>query len=221
MTTRTTDPSGAKAEKGSAIAQAKLFIENLFSYRGVFWLGCGIAILAFVGNVWFYFGLATAVIGLEFFLAILGALIVSFATSLFQLMPKLQTATTRMTLHQLFVAGAKPSQVPTLDPKVVGDSQELIADYRETEVKRRAFFKMARQVSFVIEGLVGVLFIGNIGAGAGALFALVGFILSVWGVEAGVTLALKAGEDDLPQHIRDQLKSLLENDGQPLRLGSL
>jgi len=220
-TSGSTDPDGTQAENGSAIARVKLFLENVFSYHGVFWMACGLAVLAFMGNVWFYFGLATGVIGLGFFLGILGALLISFGTTLFQLMPKLQTATARMALRQIFVAASKPTLVPMLDPKVVSDSKDLIADYRDAEVKRRDFFKGARKISFMIEAFIGVLFIGNIGAGGGALFALLGFALSVWGVEAGVTLALKAGEDELPPQIKAQLQGLLDNDGKALRLSGL
>lgn len=215
------DPDSPEAEKGSAIYRMKRLLENLFSYRGVFWLGVAIAIAAFIGNVWFYYGLMTNVAGLDFFLAIGAAGLVSFGTSLFQLMPKLQTATARMSLHQIFVAGSKPSAIPELDPKVVADAKNLIADYRETELKRRAFFQMGRIISFIVEGFLGVMFIGNIGAGGSALFSLIGFALSVWGVEAGVTLALKAGEDELPLQIKEQLEGLLRNDGQNLRLRGL
>jgi|GEM_PF-1597476 len=204
--------------KGSAIYRIKIFVENLFSYRSMFFLGIGIALIAFGFNVLFYFGLFSDVVGLEFFLAIPAALILSFGTSLFQLMPELQTATARMSLHQLFVAGTKPKVIPVIDPSVVADSKNLIADYRQTEVKRRQFFKMARLLSFVVEVFLGIMFIGNIGAGVGAAFSLIGFALSVWGVEAGVKLALKAGEDALPPQVQAQLKGLLENNGKDLQL---
>jgi len=214
-------PYGGQVEQGSAIYRMKLFIENLFSYRSVFWLGIGIAVVAFGFNALFYFGLATNVFGWGFIGATLGALVLAFGTSLFQLMPELQTTTARMSLHQIFVAGSKPKLVPVLDPNVVADYQDLIADYRQTEVNRRAFFKMARRGSFLVEAILGVLFIGNIGAGIGAFFSLVFFGLSVWGVEAGVKLALKAGEDDLSPQIKQQLKNLLENDGRDLQLSHL
>lgn len=215
------DPDGEQSEKGSAIYRMKLLMENLFSYRGIFWTGVAIAIGAFIGNVWFYYGLMTGVAGLGFILGILFAIAISFGTSLFQLMPKLQTATARMSLHQIFVAGSKPNAIPELDPNVVADAKNLIADYREAEIKRRDFFQMARRLSLLTEGFLGVMFIGNIGAGGSALFSLIGFALSVCLVEAGVTLALKAGEDELPPQIKQQLEGLLRNDGKNLRLRGL
>lgn len=213
------DPDNAQAEKGSAIARTKQFLENVFSYRGGFWIGMAIAIAAFVVNLWFYYTLFTIWMGP--FIAVPFALAISFGTSYFQLKQKMETATARMTLHQIFVAGSKPSLIPDLDPNVVSDSKNLIADYREAELRNRQYFKMLRLLSFLAEALIGVLFIGNIGAGGSALLSIVGFIFSVAGVEVGVTLALRAGEDELPPQIKEQLEGLLRNDGKSLRLRGL
>ena len=64
-----------------------------------------------------------------------------------------------------------------------------------------------------IEGVAGILFIGNIGAGFGAVIGLILFGLSIFGVEWGVKFALRAGDQELPPAIQLQLDNLLANDG--------
>ena len=104
---------------------------------------------------------------------------------------------------------------------MVSDSENLITDYRDTEANNRAYFKVWRRTSFFIEGVAGVLFIGNIGAGFGAVIGLILFGLSIFGVEWGVKFALRAGEQELPQAIQTQLDNLLANDGKELPLRGL
>jgi len=214
-------PCGGQEEEGSAIWRVKLFMEKVASYRSLFWIGVAAAAIALFFNVRFYYQVASNAFGWGFFAALFAGIFVSLATSALQLAPETQTATARTTLRQLFVAGTKPKVIPVLDPKIVSDSENLIADYRDTEANNRAYFKVWRRTSFFIEGVAGVLFIGNIGAGFGAVIGLILFGLSIFGVEWGVKFALRAGEQELPQAIQTQLDNLLANDGKELPLRGL
>ena len=211
------DPSASKG-KGSLIWTMTRFIENAFSHKGMFWLGVAIALVSFIANAWFYYGLLTLAAGWVPWQAAIGAFGISFGTTLFEVMPIVWTRSHRNTLEQIFSAGSKPQELPELNGKVVGDADELMENYRDSDRKTRNFFKTARWLVIAGEAFVGVLFLGSVGVGVRALFKLLTFIGSIFGTEWGVSLALRAAQFELPPQIRKQLNHLIANSGKALNL---
>lgn len=211
------DPKQSKVN-GSLIWTVTRFIENAFSHRGMFWLGVSVALIAFFFNAWFYAGVLEGLASVAPIVAIPGGIGIAFATSLFEVMPLVWTRSHRMMLEQIFSAGAKPTDLPELNNKAVGDADQLMEDYRNSDRKTRNFFKTARWVTIAFETFMGVMFLGRVGAGAGALMKLLGFVASIFGVEWGVSLALRAAQFELPPQIREQLNFLIANSGKALNL---
>ena len=211
------DPNGAKP-KGSLIWTVTKFLENAFSHKGMFWLGVAIALVSFIANAWFYYGLLTVSAGWVAWQAAIGAFGISFGTTLFEVMPIVWTRSHRNTLEQIFSAGSKPQELPELNGKVIGDADELMENYRNSDRKTRSFFKTARWVTIAGEAFVGVLFLGSVGVGVKALMKLLTFIGSIFGTEWGVSLALRAAQFELPPQIREQLNNLIANSGKALNL---
>ena len=211
------DPSASKG-KGSLIWTMTRFMENAFSHKGMFWLGVAIALASFIANAWFYYGLLTLAADWVPWQAAIGAFGISFGTTLFEVMPIVWTRSHRNTLEQIFSAGSKPQELPELNGKVVGDADELMENYRDSDRKTRNFFKTARWLVIAGEALVGVLFLGSVGVGVRALFKLLTFIGSIFGTEWGVSLALRAAQFELPPQIREQLNHLIANSGKALNL---
>lgn len=217
------DPFAPKPKtKGSAILKVAEFMRQAFSHKGMFWLGVVVGGVCFLGNLWFYITLFRDLVP-EFALwqyVGLGAL-ASVATTLFELMPVVMRRGRKMTLQNIFRAGAKPNELPNLNPKVVGDAQELIEDYRNSDKQTREFFEAGRWVAIFIETVLGVIFLGSLGSGFGALIRLGLFVASIFGCEWGVTLALRAAEWELPPQIRKQLDDLIANAGKALKLNQV
>ena len=211
------DPSQSKG-KGSLIWSVSRLLENTFSHKGMFWLGVAIALVSFIANAWFYFGVLTQAAGWIPWQAAIGAFGISFGTTLFEVMPVIWSRSHRNTLEQIFAAGSKPQDLPELNGKVVGDAEQLMDDYRNSDRKTRSFFKTARWVVIAGEAFVGVLFLGSVGVGVRALMKLLTFIGSIFGTEWGVSLSLKAAQFELPPQIRDQLNALIANSGKALNL---
>ena len=211
------DPSASKG-KGSLIWTMSRLIESTFSHKGMFWLGVAIALVSFIANAWFYYGLLTLAAGWVPWQAAIGAFGISFGTTLFEVMPIVWTRSHRNTLEQIFSAGSKPQELPELNGKVVGDADELMENYRDSDRKTRNFFKTARWLVIAGEAFVGVLFLGSVGVGVRALFKLLTFIGSIFGTEWGVSLALRAAQFELPPQIREQLNNLIANSGKALNL---
>jgi hypothetical protein len=215
--TGSADPSASKG-KGSLIWTMARLIENTFSHKGMFWLGVAIALVSFAANAWFYYGLLTQAAGWIPWQAGLGAIGISFGTTLFEVMPVIWSRSPRNTLEQIFAAGSKPQDLPELNGNVVGDADQLMNDYRNSDRQTRNFFKTARWVVIAGESLVGVLFLGSVGVGARALFKLMTFVASIFGTEWGVSLSLRAAQFELPPQIREQLNALIANSGKKLNL---
>jgi len=211
------DPRKSKG-KGSLIWTVTRLLENTFSHKGMFWLGVAIALVAFIANAWFYYGLLTLSASWVPWQAVLGAFGISFGTTLFEVMPVVWSRSHRNTLEQIFAAGSKPQDLPELNGKVVGDADQLMEDYRNSDRKTRSFFKTARWIVIAGEAFVGVLFLGSVGVGIRAIFKLLTFIGSIFGTEWGVSLSLKAAQFELPPQIREQLNSLIANSGKALNL---
>jgi len=215
--TASADPNASKP-KGSLIWTMSRLIESTFSHKGMFWLGVAIALVSFVANAWFYYGLLTLAAGWVPWQAAIGAFGISFGTTLFEVMPIVWTRSHRNILEQIFSAGSKPENLPELNGKVVGDADELMENYRDSDRKTRNFFKTARWVTIAGEAFVGVMFLGSVGVGVRALFKLLTFIGSIFGTEWGVSLSLRAAQFELPPQIREQLNALIANSGKALNL---
>lgn len=217
------DPFAPKPKtKDSTILKVAEFMRQAFSHRGMFWLGVTVACVCFVGNLWFYITLFRDLMP-EFALWQYGGLgiLASVSTTLFELMPVVMRRGRKMALHNIFRAGAKPRELPDLNHKVVGDADELIEDYRNSDKQTREFFEAGRWVAIFIETVLGVIFLGSLGSGFAALIRLGLFVASIFGCEWGVTLALRAAEWELPPQIRKQLDDLIANAGKALKLNQI
>ncbi|MBD2093530.1 hypothetical protein H6F67_27220 [Microcoleus sp. FACHB-1515] len=214
------DPFAGGKPKGSLILTTSRMLENTFSHKGMFWLGVSVAIASFIANCFFYFSLMIAA-GLVPFTAGLGAFAVSFGTSLFEVMPVVWQRSRRNNLNLIFSAGAKPDVLPVLNQSVVGDSKQLIDNYRNSDRDTARFFKTMRWMAIGAESFLAIIFLGNIGTGIRAVFRLLLFVASIFGVEWGVSLALRAASWELPPAIREQLDELLNNAGRALNLKKL
>lgn len=220
-TARSADPFHKdNKNEGSLIWNTARLLENIFSHRGMFWLGVSIALLSFLANCWFYYGLVL-LLGLAPTGAAVCGFGISFATTLFELMPQLRRRSSRLALHHIFTAGSKPTTLPTLPESVVGDADQLIADYKNAEKNNREFFRLMRWVAIGIESFLGVLFIGGIGVGVRSLLRLISFVTSIFGCEWGVSLALRAAESELPPEIKKQFDDLIANSNKPLNLNRI
>lgn len=214
------DPFAGGKPKGSLILTTSRMLENTFSHKGMFWLGVSVAIASFIANCFFYFSLMIAA-GLVPFTAGLSAFGISFGTSLFEVMPVVWQRSRRNNLNLIFSAGAKPDVLPVLNNKVVGDSKDLIDNYRNSDRDTARFFKTMRWLAIGAESFLAIIFLGNIGTGIRAVFRLLLFVASIFGVEWGVSLALRAASWELPPAIRDQLDELMNNAGRALNLKKL
>lgn len=212
------DPFAEKEKGESAILKISKFMQDLFSHKGMFWLGVTIATVCFAGNFWFYFTIVGNLTDYALWQRFGLAALASCTTTLFELMPVVMQRGRRNTLHQIFLAGSKPRDLPELNPKIVGDADALVKQYRNSDKETREFFETARWIAVFIETTLGVIFLGSIGTGIGALIRLMLFIASIFGCEWGVTLALRAAEWELPPKIRKQLDDLIANAGNPLGL---
>lgn len=217
------DPYAPKAKtKGSTILKVAEFMRQAFSHKGMFWLGVVVAGICFAGNLWFYITLFRDLLP-EFSLWQYGGLgiLASVSTTLFELMPVVMRRGRKMTLQNIFRAGAAPKELPELNRKVVGDAEELLEEYRNSDRATREFFEAGRWVAIFIETVLGVIFLGSLGSGFGALIRLGLFVASIFGCEWGVTLALRAAEWELPPQIRKQLDDLIANAGKALKLNQV
>jgi hypothetical protein len=215
-TGRSASPSKSGQTKGSLVWSVTKLIETVFSHKGMFWLGVAIALVSFIANLQFYFWLLE-LFGVSGWGLPLGAFGISFGTCLFEVMPTIWGRSRTVQLNQIFSAASKPDELPSLNPSIT-NADELIQSYRDSDRKTSSFFKMMRWVAIAAESLLGVLFIGNVGVGGRALIKLLQFIGSVFGVEWGVALAVKAGQFELPPEVRDQLNALIAGQNKKLNL---
>jgi len=209
--------SEEKEDQGIILKLAKL-MQDIFSHKGMFWLGVSVAVVCFLGNLWFYYSLFGELTEYAIWQCAGLALLVSCSTTLFELMPVIMTQGRRNRLRQILHAGAKPRDLPELNPKVVGDAEDLMKAYRNSDKETKEFFEMGRWIAIFLEAIVGFIFMGSLGSGFGALISLGLFIASIFGCEWGVSLALRAAEWELPPAIRQQLDELLANAGKALNL---
>jgi hypothetical protein len=203
--------------KGSLILALKGLLEGAFSHKGIFWLGVTIALLSFFMNYWFYVGLM-GVLGLSGFQAYAWGFAASFGTSLFEVAPKLERYSRRLSLHALYLAGSRPQRLPNLNGKTVADADQLMENYTHADKNWRSWLKTARYVCIVSEVILGMIFLGRVGTGLRALGRLVLFTVSIFGIELGVTMAVRAGERELPSQVREQLDEQWNNANQRLSL---
>ena len=222
----TTKPSAdpfatSTEEKPSLIWQIGKFLEDTFSHKGVFWLGVAIATVCFITNFYFWLTFFTNLTDYAPWQCLILGSLVSAGTTIFELVPVVMNRGRRSLLHQIFLAASKPANLPELNPKVSGDADELVRQYRNSDRGTRNFFETARWIAIGIESAVGFIFMGRIGSGIGALIRLCVFLGSIFGTEFGVTLALRAKDWELPAQIRKQLDDVIANAGNLLKLKQL
>lgn len=214
------DPDASDKPKGSLILTVTRLLEDTFSHKGMFWLGVGIASASFIANTLFYYWLLQSG-GFVPATAALAAFTISFGTSLFEVMPVVWQRSRRNNLNLIFSAGAKPDTLPVLNQAVVGDSKQLIDNYKNSDRDTARFFKTMRWLAIGAETFLAVIFMGNVGTGIRAVFKLLLFGVSIFGVEWGVSLALRAASWELPPAIREQMDELINNAGRALHLKKL
>ena len=215
------DPFHQENSKGSLVWSIARFMETLFSHVGMFWLGVTVATVSFVSNVWFYCTLLQNVADFAPWQWLGLALLLASGTTLFEVSPIIWTRGYRNSLHQIFAAAAKPQELPELNGKIVGNAEQLIADYRNSDRHTLHFFQSMRWGSIGLEVFLGVMFLGAIGVGLAALIRLVLFVGSIFGCEWGVSLAIRSAQWELPPQIREQFNNLLSHAGKSLKLKRL
>lgn len=215
----TAHPSAGRAKpKGNSIYKIARLIENIFSHRGLFVLGVAVAIICFYFNCSFWVAVIQDVLGYGPAASLLFGFLISMGTSIFQVLPAALRQSRRLKLQQLFSAAIKPAHLPAINDKVVPDAEQMLTEYKESDRARRKFFNMMRWLAYGMEVLMGIIFLGRVGAGFGAIVRLALFIFSIIGVEWGISLALRASQDELPPSIRAQFDELIEKSNQQLSL---
>ncbi len=210
-------PGGGDNSKKSSIYEISKLIENIFSYRGLFFLGVAVAILCFVFN-WSFWQAVIESLGYGFYMSFFIGFLISIGTSIFEVLPKASVISRRLKLTQIFAAAIKPRQLPEISKAIVPDAETLISEYKNGDRERRKFFSMMRYIAYGVETLMGIIFLGRLGTGFEAAVRLFVFIFSIIGVEWGVSLALRASEDELPPVVKQQLDQLIQGSDRPLSL---
>jgi hypothetical protein len=207
----------AKPRGGSAIYNFAQVIENVFSHRGLFVLGVVVTLVCFYANASFWVNVFASV-GYAGAIALFLGVLASFGTSIFQVLPVVYQHSRRLSLMRLFSAGIKPDRLPAINDKVVPDAERMLTQYKESDRARRKFFSLMRWVAYGVETLMGVIFLGSVGTGFVGIVQLLMFVVSIVGVEWGVSLALRASQDELPPNVQQQFDSLIEKSNQQLSL---
>lgn len=217
-TSKALDPFSKGSSGESLLWKTARFLEKALSHHGMFWLGVALFLLCLGGNIYFYFRLLTTVAGYWWLIALVAALLISGLTTLFEVMPAVMNRSKRNILHQIFLAGSKPQELPNLNPKVAGDAEDLMKAYRNNDRDTRNFFGVMKWIAIGLESCIAFVFLGSIGAGMRALIGVVAFLISIFGCEWGASIALRAAEWELPPAIRNQLDELIANWNKPLNL---
>ena len=208
------DPFGNRKPKEPLIKRIGALIETVFSHKGSFAIGVAVAVISISANVWFYRNLLTAG-GVSMVGAIVGAILISFGTTIFELIPSVQKASPRLTYYDLARSAAQPNRIPDAkDPR-------LVEDHRNANRKNEEFFKAMRIFAYAVEGFIAVIFLGNIGTGIRAMLRLLLFVGSLLGCEWGVRLALRSAERELSVEARQAADAELRNSARNYRFRQL
>lgn len=213
------DPS-LGGSKGSPIWAIATFLRNVFSYKGSFWMGVTIFLIAFIYNWLFYFNLLLQRGGMGDWQSAGIATVISSFTTLFEMIPVVMTVGYQNRLHEIFREASKPTTLPVLNKKTT-NANDLLEAYRNADRDTRDFFKFMRWAAIGFEIFVGLAFIGAVGAGFSAALALILFAASIFGCEVGLTMALRSANWELPPGIRKQYDELIESAQRQLKLSEL
>jgi hypothetical protein len=201
---------GGKRSKGSLIWRTAALIRNIFSHRGMFWMGVAVSLLFFGINLNFYFALFMGAAGLSQIAAAIAAFTVAGTTTLAEAVPMVYRQSKNLLVNQVFVSASKPQVLPMLNPGSVSDSDRIMKDYRDSDKVAHARFAFMRSAAMVIEGLLGAVFAVHIGVGFGALFGMAMFLLSIVGCPFGIALAVRSAEWELHPEAAKQMNDLLD-----------
>jgi hypothetical protein len=179
---------------GSFIWKLKTMIENIFSHRGMFFLGVVVAVITFGINIHFYFALLLFKAGLAPLWAGFGATIIAGTTTMFETVPLSYKLSSALALDRIFAAASKPQHLPELNPNTVGDAEEMLIDYRDNSKVTHEGWQKLRYGAIAVEVFLGVLYGSALGSGIRAVFGLLIFIGSVVGCPWGISLAIRSAE---------------------------
>ena len=213
-------PHGDKKAKPSAIWQMGKMLENIFSHKGIFWIGIFGTIGCLTYNARFYARLLHSM-GWWLAVAVLVGFAIAFTTTLFEVKPVIKKHSRKHALRRIYQAASAPSAVPDMNPATVANAQELLDRYRNVDREAESAETTTRWVMIAFEICVGVIFLGAIGVGLPALLALVMFAVSIFGCEKFILLAVRAHYEELPPQLAQQLDETLNNWGKFLTLKNL
>lgn len=193
-----------KGAKRSPLLMLKGFIEGAFSYKGMFGFGLGVALICFGANWMFYSALWDSFGVTGWFKHILG-FGTSFGTTLFQVYPEITKLSMSINAQHQFALASKPDSLPDGGPV---DISHLHHQYKAVDRNSKKFFEAMQWVSYAVESLLGVLFLGNVGTGLMAIGKLLMFFLSIVGTNWGIGLMLRAANLAMPSTVKEQYKAL-------------
>jgi hypothetical protein len=208
----------SKQPSKGAIGMVGELIYGASSHRGAFWLGVGFAAFFGYQNVRFYFQILQSPFGVIGLGALIGSIGITLATTYFEVAPVIRRKSARSAFESIFRIAAKPSTLPTISNKQHHAPQEEYDRYRMAEKHYEDGANIMRWICIAIEIFLGLVFLGSVGTGMKALGALLLFILSIFGTEHGLVMAIRAYDMVLPPAIRQQMDKLLKNSNQPLKL---
>jgi hypothetical protein len=213
-----TNLAPSKQPSKGAIGVVGELIYGASSHRGAFWLGVGFAAFFGYQNVRFYFQILQNPFGVIGLGALIGSIGITLATTYFEVAPVIRRKSARSAFESIFRIAAKPSTLPTISNKQHHAPQEEYDRYRYAEKRYEDGANIMRWICIAIEIFLGLVFLGSVGTGMKALGALLLFILSIFGTEHGLVMAIRAYDMVLPPAIRQQMDKLLKNSNQPLKL---
>lgn len=209
-------PDANRKVRPSAVWQLGKLTENIFSHKGVFWVCVVGAIACLLYNTRFYARLFYS-FGWLLAVAVVVGFLVSFGTTLFEVKPEVKKHSRKHALRRIYQAGqASQGDLPYLNPKVVSNADQILERYRNVDRVADQSEATTRWVMIAFEICVGIIFLGNVGVGLGAVMSLLMFVVSIFGCEKFVLTAIRAYYEELPPHLAQQLDETINNWGKQL-----
>jgi hypothetical protein len=213
-------PYGPKANKSpfsftEAVAGA---IHGGASSKAKFWIWVTIAAILLFLNAKFYVWLLSTKFAVSIIAATVFGILISVVTTVFEAGPGIRKKSSRSALEKMFLAAAKPSQLPTITQRQTKDPNAIYDNYAGTEKRNDDDDDSVRWILIAFESIVGIIFLGTVGTGIQALGAIVMFVLSIFGAEHSIVKAVRVHESVLPPAVAAQLKKVWRNADRPLDL---
>lgn len=212
------DKFSAKGGKFSPTQMVANAIYGGASHKTKFWFGVAIALFFGYKNAQFYYELLQTPFGVGVFMALLGGIFIMLLTTYIEVAPVIRVKSTRSALESLFLAASKPSKLPTIAHSQSRDPGELYDDYALTEKRNRESDATWRWMVIGIESLFGLIFITSVGTGIQAVGSILMFVMSIFGCEHGLVMAIRAHEMVLPPAVGNQFRKLIRNNDRALDL---